>query len=55
MSEPPVIVLRLKPGKPSVSERAMVDHRWRVGHLMLAPHRLGFFLAMLVLVVAAGW
>ena len=55
MSEQPVIGLRLKPGKPSASERAMVDHRWRVGHLMLAPHRLGFFLAMLVLVVAAGW
>ena len=29
MSEQPVIGLRLKPGKPSASERAMVDHRWR--------------------------
>ena len=55
MSDRPVIALRLKPGKPSASERAMVDRRWRASHLLLAPHRLGFFLAMVVLVLAALW
>lgn len=55
MSERPAIALRLKPGKPSASERAMVDQRWRMAHLLLAPHRLGFFLAMLVMVLAALW
>ena len=55
MSDRPVIALRLKPGKPSASERAMVDRRWRASHLLLAPHRLGFFLAMAVLVIAGGW
>lgn len=55
MSERPVIAVQLKPGKPLASERAMVDHRWRVVHLILAPHRLGFFLAMVVLVTAGAW
>lgn len=55
MSDRPVIALRLKPGKPSASERAMVDRRWRASHLLLAPHRLGFFLAMVMLVLAALW
>jgi hypothetical protein len=31
-----------------------MDQRWRVRYLMLAPHRLGFFLAMVVVLVAAG-
>jgi uncharacterized protein involved in response to NO len=55
MSERPVIALRVKPGKPTASERARVDRRWRARHLMLAPHRLGFFLAMTVLVAAGLW
>ena len=29
--------------------------RWRLSMLMVAPHRLSFFLAMLVLVAASGW
>lgn len=28
---------------------------WRVAHIGLAPHRLGFFLAMLVLIASALW
>lgn len=55
MSERTVIALRVSAGKPSASERALVDRRWRAGHLLLAPHRLGFFLAMSVLVLAGGW
>ncbi len=55
MTERPAIALRLKPGKPTADERASVDRRWRARHLMLAPHRLGFFLAMTVLVAAALW
>lgn len=55
MSERPVIALRVRPGKPTASERARVDRRWRASHLLLAPHRLGFFLAMVVLVAAGGW
>ncbi|OOG46509.1 NnrS family protein [Polaromonas sp. A23] len=55
MSERPAIALRVSPGKPSASERARVDRRWRASHLLLAPHRLGFFLAMVVLVGAGAW
>lgn len=31
------------------------DRRWHLHHLLLAPHRLSFFLAMGVLVSAGGW
>ncbi|MDI1340502.1 NnrS family protein [Polaromonas sp.] len=55
MNERPVIPLRVRPGKPTASERARVDRRWRARHLLLAPHRLGFFLAMVVLVAAGIW
>ena len=55
MSERPVIALRVRPGRPTASERAGVDRRWRAIHLLLAPHRLGFFLAMVVLVAAGSW
>ncbi|MGC1175698.1 NnrS family protein [Polaromonas sp.] len=55
MSERPVIALRVIPGKPSASARAQVERRWRAGHLLLAPHRLGFFLAVSLLAAAAGW
>lgn len=55
MSERPVIALRVNSAKPTVRERASVDRRWRAGHLLLAPHRLGFFLAMVILVTAGAW
>jgi uncharacterized protein involved in response to NO len=32
-----------------------VGQHWRVQYLMLAPHRLSFFLAMVVLVASALW
>lgn len=31
------------------------DLRWRAGNLLLAPHRLGFFLAMVVLIASGAW
>ena len=31
------------------------DLRWRAGNLLLAPHRLGFFLAMAVLIASGAW
>ena len=37
-------------GKP-----APVTGPWRPSMLMVAPHRLAFWLAMLILVVASGW
>lgn len=46
---------RARSGKPSASDRAKVDRRWRTGNLLLAPHRLGFFLAMVILVTAGTW
>lgn len=55
MSERPVIALRVIPVKPSASAQAQVDRRWRAGHLLLAPHRLGFFLAVSLLAAASGW
>jgi uncharacterized protein involved in response to NO len=42
-----------KPGKAAGAGK--LDKRWRVRYLMLAPHRLGFFLAMVVLVASGGW
>ena len=35
--------------------RPDVDPAWRWRHLLLAPHRLGFFLAVTVLVSAGAW
>ena len=52
MSQRPVIALRPVSGKPSAEVLARLDKRWRVPYLLLAPHRLGFFLAMLVLVTS---
>jgi uncharacterized protein involved in response to NO len=43
------------PAKPSAEALAALDRRWRTGNLLLAPHRLGFFLAMVVLVVSGNW
>lgn len=45
----------VKPVKSADSQLIGSDHHWRVRHLLLAPHRLGFFLAMLVLVASAAW
>lgn len=55
MNEHAVPVTRVRSGKPSASDRARVDRRWRAGNLLLAPHRLGFFLAMVILVTAGAW
>lgn len=55
MSERPVIPLRVAIGKPSAVELARLDRRWRGRYLLLAPHRLGFFLGVLVLILASGW
>ena len=55
MRQRPVIALRPVSGKPSAEVLARLDKRWRVPYLLLAPHRLGFFLAMLVLVASGLW
>ena len=55
MNQPPVIPLRGLNGKPSAEVLAKLDRSWRPRYLMLAPHRLGFFLAMVLLVVAGAW
>ena len=55
MSQRPVIPLRVTQGKPSAEERAKLDRCWRAPYLLLAPHRLGFFLAMVVLVTSGIW
>ncbi|HAL37864.1 MAG TPA: short-chain dehydrogenase [Polaromonas sp.] len=55
MNQRPVIPLRVTQGKPSAEERAKIDHRWHARYLLLAPHRLGFFLAMVVLVASGAW
>lgn len=51
----PVISLRPVTGKPSPEVLAQLDRRWRLQYLMLAPHRLGFFLAMVVLGASGLW
>jgi uncharacterized protein involved in response to NO len=35
--------------------RVTVDTHWRARYLLLAPHRLGFFLAMVVLMASGAW
>ncbi|WPG41005.1 NnrS family protein [Variovorax sp. EBFNA2] len=40
--------------EPAAAARAQIP-RWRVRHLLRAPHRLGFFLGTLVLLAAGGW
>ena len=51
----PTIPLKVASGKPSKEALAQLDKHWRVQYLMLAPHRLSFFLAMVVLVASALW
>ncbi len=48
-------VIPIPAGKPSAQAIAQQDPRWRWQYLMLAPHRLGFFLAMVVLVASGAW
>lgn len=55
MIQPPVIPSGVARGKPGAEERARLDRHWRIRYLLLAPHRLGFFLAMLVLVASGLW
>ena len=55
MSERPVIPVRPVAGKPSAEVLAQLDRRWRLRYLMLAPYRLGFFLAMVLLVTSGAW
>ena len=55
MTSRPVIPLRNASGKPSPEMLASLDRQWRWRYLMLAPHRLGFFLAMVVLLASGGW
>ncbi len=55
MSERPVIPVRPVAGKPSAEAVAQQDRLWRWRYLMLAPHRLGFFLAMVLLVASGAW
>ena len=51
----PTIPLRVASAKPSAEALAQMDKRWRWQYLMLAPHRLSFFLAMVVLVASGAW
>ncbi|MDQ3059107.1 MAG: NnrS family protein [Pseudomonadota bacterium] len=55
MSQPPVIPVRGRDGKPDAEALAQLDRGWRPRYLLLAPHRLGFFLAMVLLVSAGSW
>lgn len=55
MTTPPVIPVRPVSGKPTPAMLAALDTHWRWRYLILAPHRLGFFLAMVVLGASGGW
>ncbi|MEO7401494.1 MAG: NnrS family protein [Polaromonas sp.] len=55
MSQATVSPLRGLNGKPSAEVLAKLDRHWRPRYLLLAPHRLGFLLAMVVLVAAGVW
>lgn len=55
MTTGPVIPIQAISGKPGAQALAQLDRRWRPRYLLLAPHRLGFFFAMVVLVAASAW
>lgn len=55
MNEPPASPVRMVSGKPSREALAQLDCHWRLRYLMLAPHRLGFSAAMVVLVWSGAW
>lgn len=48
-------IIQVAAGKPSAQTIAQQDKRWRWRYLLLAPHRLGFFLAMVVLATSGIW
>lgn len=49
------IPIQVQGGKPDAQALAQLDRRWRPRYLLRAPHRLGFFLAMVVLLAASAW
>ena len=49
------IPVRNVSGKPSAEALAQMDKSWRWRYVMIAPHRLGFLLAMVVLVTSGVW
>lgn len=49
------VPLRAVAGRPSPEALARMDWRWHFATLGWAPHRLGFFLAMVVLVASGLW
>jgi uncharacterized protein involved in response to NO len=51
----PAIPVSAASGKPSADAIAQMDKHWRWRYVMLAPHRLGFLLAMVVLMASALW
>ncbi len=55
MTSRPVIAVRGPDGKLSAEAMTLIDKSWHPRYLLLAPHRLGFFLAMVVLVAAGSW
>ena len=55
MTARPTIPVRNVSGKPSAEALAQMDKSWRWRYVMIAPHRLGFLLAMVVLVTSGVW
>ncbi len=55
MNFPPAMSIRHVQGKSTSPPVPRTGGGWRVGNLLLAPHRLGFFLAVVVLMYAAAW
>ena len=51
----PVIPVQPVAGRPSAEALARIDWRWHWATLGWAPHRLGFFLALVVLGMASLW
>ena len=42
-------------GKPDAHTLAQLDRHWRPRYLLRAPHRMGFFFAMVLLLAASVW
>ena len=55
MTARPTIPVRNASGKPSAEALAQMDKSWRWRYVMIAPHRLGFLLAIVVLVTSGVW
>lgn len=45
----------LRPTAPPQPAPLAPDSGWHPRHLLWAPHRLGFFLATVLLLVSGGW